>query len=72
MTVAAYCDALVRGGPQALAATKRLLRRTPATTVRDDLSSLSQLSMEHFQSEEGREGVAAFREKRPPRWVPNA
>ena len=28
--VAGYCDALVRGGPLALAGTKQLLRRTPA------------------------------------------
>jgi methylglutaconyl-CoA hydratase len=70
VTVAAYCDALVRGGPAALAGTKRLLRRTPAATVRDDLPEMTALSTEYFQSAEGREGVAAFREKRPPRWVP--
>ena len=69
-TVAAYCDALVRGGPRALAATKELLRRTPAATVRDDLAELSALSVGYFASAEGGEGVAAFREKRPPSWVP--
>jgi methylglutaconyl-CoA hydratase len=69
-TVAAYCDALVRGGPNALAATKRLLHRVPAATVREDLSTLSRLSVEYFRSPEGMEGVMAFREKRPPSWVP--
>jgi methylglutaconyl-CoA hydratase len=72
VTVAAYCEALVKGAPQALAGTKRLLRRAPATTVREDLSELTRLSLEYFQSAEGREGVLAFREKRSPNWVPTA
>lgn len=69
--VAAYCASLVRGGPLAVAATKRLLHRTPpAQGVRADLADLSAGSAAYFRSEEGREGVAAFREKRPARWVP--
>lgn len=68
-TVAAYCSALLRGGPAALAATKGLLRRPPAATLRDDLAALVDLSLAHFGSAEGMEGVRAFREKRPPRWA---
>jgi methylglutaconyl-CoA hydratase len=68
--VAGYCDALVRGGPLALAGTKQLLRRTPLDDVRADLAELSARSAGYFKSAEGREGVAAFREKRPPSWVP--
>ncbi|HET6531744.1 MAG TPA: enoyl-CoA hydratase-related protein [Actinoplanes sp.] len=68
--VAGYCDALVRGGPLALAGTKQLLRRTPAATIRADLAELADRSAGYFRSEEGREGVAAFREKRPARWIP--
>ncbi|HEU4347064.1 MAG TPA: enoyl-CoA hydratase-related protein [Actinoplanes sp.] len=67
--VAGYCDALVRGGPLALAGTKQLLRRTPAATIRADLADLSERSAGYFRSEEGREGVAAFREKRPASWI---
>lgn len=69
-TVAAYCAALVRGGPLALAGTKQLLHRRAADGVRADLAELSARSAGYFRSDEGREGVAAFREKRPPRWVP--
>jgi methylglutaconyl-CoA hydratase len=69
-TVVAYCEALVRGGPAALAGTKRLLRRPPAATVREDLAELSSLSEEYFRSPEGMEGVRATREKRPPEWLP--
>jgi len=68
--VTRYCAALVRGGPLALAGTKQLLRRTPAGTVRADLAELSERSAAYFRSDEGREGVAAFREKRPASWIP--
>jgi methylglutaconyl-CoA hydratase len=68
--VAGYCDALVRGGPLALAGTKQLLRRTPAATIRADLAELAERSAGYFRSDEGREGVAAFREKRPASWIP--
>jgi methylglutaconyl-CoA hydratase len=68
--VAGYCDALVRGGPLALAGTKQLLRRVPGEDVRTDLADLSARSAGYFKSAEGREGVAAFREKRAASWVP--
>jgi methylglutaconyl-CoA hydratase len=71
-TVAGYCDALVRGGPQALAGTKQLLRRHPAESIRADLSELGARSAGYFRSDEGREGVTAFRQKRPASWVPPA
>jgi methylglutaconyl-CoA hydratase len=69
-TVAGYCAALTRGGPLALAGTKQLLRRTPEASVRAELAELSSRSAGYFKSAEGREGVAAFREKRPASWVP--
>src|SRR5919112_1563940 len=69
-TIARYCDALVRGGPLALAGTKQLLRRRPAESVRADLAELAARSAGHFRSAGGREGVAAFREKRSAAWIP--
>ncbi|MGI5215633.1 enoyl-CoA hydratase-related protein [Plantactinospora sp. CA-290183] len=68
-TVASYCAALLRGAPGASVGVKELLRRPPAAGFRADLAELTELSVRYFHSEEGREGVAAFREKRPPRWV---
>ncbi|HEX7746326.1 MAG TPA: enoyl-CoA hydratase family protein [Micromonosporaceae bacterium] len=68
--VAAYCDALVRGAPGALAGAKDLLRRQPLATVREDAAELAERSTGFFRSAEGREGVLAFREKRAPWWVP--
>lgn len=68
--VAGWCDALVRGGPRALAATKDLLRRPVTGTVRSDLAELSTVSARFFRSDEAREGMAAARAARDPAWVP--
>lgn len=66
-----YLDALVQGGPGALAATKAMLRR-PRTAMADDFAAMLALSAEHFAGREGQEGIAAFAAKRPARWVPTA
>ncbi len=58
---------LTAGAPSALAATKRLLRARNPDLRFDDLL---ELSARFFAGEEGQEGIAAFREKRPARWVP--
>ncbi|SFL01267.1 enoyl-CoA hydratase-related protein [Geodermatophilus ruber] len=67
--VAAQVTALAAGAPAALAETKRLLR---AGGLRGSFDELLELSARFFASEEGQEGIAAFREKRPARWVPAA
>jgi methylglutaconyl-CoA hydratase len=59
---------LTAGAPTALAETKRLLRA--GTVLRFD--ELLELSARFFASDEGQEGIASFREKRPARWVPTA
>ena len=66
-TVDRYVADLLRGAPGALAGTKALLR--DATTLRDDLARLTELSVAYFRSTEGREGIQAFREKRDPGWI---
>ncbi|MDP9240633.1 MAG: enoyl-CoA hydratase-related protein [Actinomycetota bacterium] len=62
-----YVDLLLRGAPEALAATKSLLQRQPR--IPDDLNEMSALSVRHFTSAEGQEGMAAFAAKRDPSWV---
>jgi len=69
-TVTRYTSALVRGGPEALAATKALLRRPRAASFRDEVAALTEISVRHFGSPEGVEGVQALRDKRDPSWVP--
>jgi methylglutaconyl-CoA hydratase len=68
-TVDRYCRALVRGGPLALAGTKQLLRRRPADNIRSEIADLAARSAGYFRSAEGREGTAAYRDKRPASWV---
>ena len=62
-----YTAALVRGAPGALAGAKALLRRDrrrlrSVTTSR----MLTAMSVGYFGSDEGREGMAAFRDKARP------
>jgi methylglutaconyl-CoA hydratase len=69
------CAAVSRGGPRAVAATKRLLGDAAGddTTRRDEaFARMRALSDHHFQSVEAAEGMAAFAEKRPPSWSRSA
>jgi methylglutaconyl-CoA hydratase len=66
-TVTAQVAALTAGAPAALAETKRLLR---AGTPPPRFDALLELSARFFAGADGQEGIAAFREKRPARWVP--
>jgi methylglutaconyl-CoA hydratase len=68
--VAEVVEKVVAGGPAALAASKRLLREVPDRSRDDAFAMTQQLSSELFASDEAAEGMAAFREKRPARWVP--
>jgi methylglutaconyl-CoA hydratase len=62
-TVAELCRNLLLGAPNAVAATKALLRELHT------MAELQSISESLFTSDEGREGIAAFAEKRPPRWA---
>jgi methylglutaconyl-CoA hydratase len=68
--VARYTGMLALGGPTALAATKDMLRRARAADLSDDFADMLELSAGFFAGEEGQEGIAAFAQKRPPKWVP--
>jgi methylglutaconyl-CoA hydratase len=59
--------ALVAAGPQAIATTKRLIDE--ATGHPADLRGPAAVSAAVRVSEEAEEGLRAFLEKRPPRWV---
>ncbi|MBV8934099.1 MAG: enoyl-CoA hydratase/isomerase family protein [Kutzneria sp.] len=65
-----YTDMLTLGGPNALAATKTMLRRPRTGDVDRDFADMLALSTVHFGSAEGQEGIAAFAQKRKPSWVP--
>ena len=65
-----YTDMLALGGPNALAATKRMLQQPRAGTLAEDFADMLELSAQFFGSAEGQEGITAFVQKRKPNWVP--
>ena len=66
-TVQRYTDAVLAGGPGALAGTKELLTSTLDDSVAR-YEALLELSARQFDTPEAREGARAFAEKRPPAW----
>lgn len=68
--VAHYTGMLLRGAPEALALAKRLPRTVPDMSVEEGFARMTELSAERFGSAEAKEGIAAFLEKRDPRWLP--
>jgi methylglutaconyl-CoA hydratase len=66
-----YVGMLLRGAPGALAATKEILRDIGAGPIGEELTRMSALSSRLFSSDEAREGMTAFAEKRDPVWVVN-
>jgi methylglutaconyl-CoA hydratase len=67
--VGRYVASLLLGGPNALGETKRLVREVPGLPVAEAFRRMAALSARLFASEEAREGMAAFAERRPPRWA---
>ncbi len=61
---------LLLGAPGALAASKQLLTQVPAMEFDPALEWAAKLSARLFAGPEGREGMAAYLEKRPPAWAP--
>ncbi len=68
--VAGHVADLLEAGPRAATLTKELLRRVPASTVDEAFALTSRISGEAFASDEAREGMTAFLEKRAPAWSP--
>ena len=67
---AATVSRLLAGGPAALAAAKQLVYKVPEMERSAAFTRTTELSQALFTSAEAAEGMAAFREKRPPSWAP--
>lgn len=70
--VAAKLEALHRGGPQALAAAKALVRDVPTWTRAEAFERTTALSAELFASDEAQQGTQAFKDRRDPPWAPTS
>ena len=62
-------DMINLGGPNAIIETKKLVRRKAKASLEEDFEECAEWSLRMFQSIEGAEGMAAFREKRKASWV---
>jgi methylglutaconyl-CoA hydratase len=68
-TVHDIVNDLLAGEPHALAATKKILHTVPSLPLNEAFDWASQLSGELFASDQAREGMSAFLEKRQASWV---
>ncbi len=59
----------LRGAPGAIGRTKRLLDELASRPLAEDLERAMKYHLEARQSAEAAEGLAAFRDKRAPKWV---
>src|SRR6184192_4117545 len=62
-------DAVLQGAPSALEQTKRLIEELWWRSVQEDVDLALNYHMQARDSSEAREGIAAFNEKRKPKWI---
>jgi enoyl-CoA hydratase/carnithine racemase len=70
--ITAKLDALHRGGPQALAAAKALVRDVPTWTRAEAFERTTAISADLFASDEAKDGMQAFKDRRDPPWLPTS
>jgi enoyl-CoA hydratase len=68
-TVAELTAEIAKGSPQGLAASKRLTTAPILNAFDRQAEALTRQSAELFVSDEAREGMLSFLQKRPPNWV---
>ena len=68
-SISRFTGSILKGAPGALAGCKRLVREVPGMDLDNAFAMTAALSAEYFTSDEAREGMTAFAQKRPPRWL---
>jgi methylglutaconyl-CoA hydratase len=64
-----FADSVLQGAPKAIMQTKRLIEELWSSSVKEDVDLALERHMEARESDEAREGIAAFNEKRKPNWA---
>src|SRR5437588_8652417 len=64
-----FAYSVLQGGPGALARTKKLIEQLTSRSVKKDADLALQLHLIASESQGAREGIAAFNEKRSPKWI---
>ena len=69
-TVATFCDKMVKNSPDAVKTCKRLLQDVAGAPITDELIADTVKGIADIRSsEQGKEGVQAFLQKRKPNWL---
>jgi methylglutaconyl-CoA hydratase len=64
-----FADSVLQGAPSALAQTKRLIGELWSSSVKEDVDLALKHHIQARESDEAREGITAFNEKRKPNWA---
>lgn len=64
-----FAGSVLQGAPGALVQTKRLIEELWSSSVKQDVDLALKYHMQARESDEAREGIAAFNEKRLPNWA---
>ena len=64
-----FANSVLQGAPGALAQTKRLIDELWWRSVKEDVDLALKYHLQVRESDEAREGIAAFNEKRSPNWT---
>lgn len=68
--VKAFAEQIVKGGPNALAASKELINKVPDMDEDDAYEWTAALSKSLFETPEAQAGIQAFRDREPAPWIP--
>jgi methylglutaconyl-CoA hydratase len=69
LEIKSLLSSILQGSPEAIASTKKLLAELQPRPLKEDLDRALAFHLSARNSPEAREGVAAFNEKRPPKWA---
>lgn len=64
-----FGDSVLQGAPDAIMQTKKLIEELWSSSVKEDVDLALKYHMQARESDEATEGIAAFNEKRKPKWV---
>jgi methylglutaconyl-CoA hydratase len=64
-----FADSVLQGAPNAIARTKKLIEELWSSSVKEDIDVALKYHLEARESTEALEGIAAFNERRKPKWT---
>ena len=64
-----FAASVLQGAPGAMRQTKKLIEEIWGSSVKEDVDLALKYHMQARESDEAREGIAAFNEKRKPKWA---